>query len=109
MFSKQKATSLGMLVQQSEAQAAAKPRRLQGAKAREEDLRKRTVNLTPDLDRRLQEMVEEARGAYGRRANASSVLRALLACAEVDPQLRERVLAAIGSEINSRSVLWGRR
>jgi hypothetical protein len=97
--------SLGELLKQAKATAAAKPRAV--SRTPQPPLSFTTVALTPSAKTTLDHLTKQVEGHTGRRVSASSVVRALLHVVE-QRDLAKHVTTAIETEINTGAVVWGR-
>jgi hypothetical protein len=102
MKSRQK--SLGELLRKAKAEAADRPRK---ARFSPPPLTFTTVSLTPAAKEILDRLTDQATKRTGRKASASSVVRALLHVAE-QRDLASTVADIIETELNTGSVVWGK-
>jgi hypothetical protein len=103
--SKPPAKSLGDLFKQARDEAPAQPRRRADLTP---PLVIRSVALTPAAHEALEALMAHASAATGRKASASSVVRALLQWAERH-DLGDALVPLMAAERQAGDVVWGKR
>jgi hypothetical protein len=97
--------SLGDLFKQARDEAPAQPRRPADLTP---PLVIRSVALTPAAHQALEALIAHVSAATGRKASASSVVRALLQWAERH-DLGDALVQLIAAELQAGEVVWGKR
>jgi formate dehydrogenase maturation protein FdhE len=105
MPSKAAKKSLGDLLKQAKATAAAKPRTV--SRAIQPPLAFTTIALTPSAKEILGQLADQVEEHTGRKVSASAIVRALLQVAE-QRQLTKYVTTAVETELNTGAVVWGK-
>ena len=104
MPSKPPANSLGDLFKKARDDAPAQPRRPADLTP---PLVIRSVALTPAAHQTLEALIAQASAATGRKASASSVIRALLQWA-ARHDLGDDLVRLIAAELQTGEVVWGK-